>query len=64
MILKCTAEKEGAKEGIIYNRAVRCYCKGRLPNGSIFLNITFLFTMDVPSSTRRTVNTWAVTAFH
>ena len=23
VILKCTAEKEGAKEGVIYNRTVR-----------------------------------------
>ena len=35
--MKCTAEKEGAKEGVIYNKNVRGYFNERLINGMIFL---------------------------
>ena len=41
--LKCTAEKEGAKEGGIYNRTVRGYFNRRLPNGRRCLKRTILF---------------------
>ena len=38
-----TAEKEGAREGGRYNRAVRGYCNGRLPNGKSCLKRTLRF---------------------
>ena len=38
-----TSEKEGAKEGGRYNRAVRGYCNGKLHNGRIYLKRTLWF---------------------
>ena len=63
MRLKCTSEKEGAKEGGIYNSTVRGYYNRRLNDDMILLKITLDFAMDVPSSTRRptTINTLVMT---
>ena len=41
--MKCTAEKEGAKEGVIYNKNVRGYFNERLINGMIFLKRNIWF---------------------